>query len=205
MCVDHDMDVPGAAQPDDLSRDVSRRGLLRAAAFGAAAVGVTGALPTPAGADDSRGDGGPHRVPVDRISVRALRAARPAGDQPRRDAGRAHRHRLPAGRHASFVGPDDHRRGALDAAGPRATSGHVGVRQPFDRAPGPPRCATPSPCVPATWCARSSVSTSAQARWYRTGDLGRLRPRPGIGRADGARRRPTARLPPDPRAARFSS
>ena len=135
MCVDHDMEVLGAGHADDLSRDVSRRGLLRAAAFGAAAVGVTGALPTPAAADDSRGGGLPHRVPIDRISIQLYTLR----DQLAIDLDRTLAELADIGyrrvEHAGFVGRTvTEFKAALDAAGLRATSGHVGIPQPFDRA-----------------------------------------------------------------------
>ena len=62
------MTDPDAGSADEVNRDVSRRGFLRTAAVGAAAMGMSGALAAPAAADDSR-NGRPHRVPPDRISI----------------------------------------------------------------------------------------------------------------------------------------
>jgi sugar phosphate isomerase/epimerase len=135
MCVDHDLDVPGAAQPDDVGRDVSRRGLLRAAALGAAAVGVTGALPTPAAADDFRGTGRLHRVPVDRISIQLYTLRNQLAidlDGTLAELADIGYRRV---EHAGFVGRTvTEFKAALDAAGLRASSGHVGIPQPFNSA-----------------------------------------------------------------------
>ena len=69
MCFGFDGD--GALRRSLEQRGVSRRSLIRGAAAGAAALGVSGALATPAHADSARsgrGHGG-RRVPADKISI----------------------------------------------------------------------------------------------------------------------------------------
>ena len=70
MCFGFDGD--GALQRSLEQRGVSRRSLIRGAAAGAAALGVSGALAAPAAADgvrSGRGHGGGRRVPADKISI----------------------------------------------------------------------------------------------------------------------------------------
>jgi sugar phosphate isomerase/epimerase len=134
MCSGHDVPDPDGDSADEVNRDVSRRGFLRTAAVGAAAMGLSGALTVPAAADDSR-HGTPHRVPPDRISIQLYTLR----DQLAIDfegtlAGLADigYRRV---EHAGFVGRTVNQfKAALDAVGIRATSGHVGIPQPFDAA-----------------------------------------------------------------------
>lgn len=133
MCTDHPQhDLPMPAEPAGLSR----RGFLRTAAVGAAAVGVAGAgatLATPASA--ATGGTGRGRVPAGRISiqlytVRDQLAADFDGTLDRL-AQIGYRHV----EHAGFVGRTAAEfKAALAERGIRATSGHVGIPQPFDAA-----------------------------------------------------------------------
>ena len=114
---------------------LSRRGALRAGAV-AAAVGATGGLVAAAPATASERSGGGHgRVPRDRISIQlyTLRDQLAIDLQGTLDAlGRIGYTRV---EHAGFVGRTAAQfKAALDAAGLRATSGHVGIPQPFDAA-----------------------------------------------------------------------
>jgi sugar phosphate isomerase/epimerase len=141
MCTDprhqHHLDTPAAEEVAGLSR----RGFLRTAAAGAAVVGVagaTGALAGPAAAAPATtgaGGAGRGRVPAGKISiqlytVRDELAADFDGTLDRL-AGIGYRHV----EHAGFVGRSAAEfKAALAARGIRATSGHVGIPQPFDAA-----------------------------------------------------------------------
>jgi sugar phosphate isomerase/epimerase len=106
---------------------ISRRHLLGAAAAGAA---TTFAVPGAAAA----GGGSAHRVPRDQISVQLYTLRDQLGIDL---AGLAELAEIGYTRveHAGFVGRTAAQfRAALDAAGLRATSGHVGIPQPFDAA-----------------------------------------------------------------------
>ena len=65
MCSPHD----ATASHEEVARLLSRRGFLRTAAVGAAVVGASGALATPAAATGGSGGGGGHRVPRTKISI----------------------------------------------------------------------------------------------------------------------------------------
>ncbi|MFC4109776.1 sugar phosphate isomerase/epimerase family protein [Micromonospora zhanjiangensis] len=127
-------DTPSPAGPDRPS--VGRRDVLRAATVGAAAIGVGGALTSPvsaAPAGTAQSGGNPHRVPADRISIQLytlrdqLAADLPGTLAALRKIG------YTRVEHAGFVGRTAAQfKAALDAAGIRATSGHVGIPQPFD-------------------------------------------------------------------------
>ncbi|GAA3343623.1 sugar phosphate isomerase/epimerase [Amorphoplanes nipponensis] len=108
---------------------VSRRHLLGAAAAGAAAVGASAVLASPAEAGGRR----LARVPRDKISVQLYTLRNQlAIDLP---ASLAELAEIGYTRveHAGFVGRTATEfRAALDAAGLRATSGHVGIPQPFN-------------------------------------------------------------------------
>jgi sugar phosphate isomerase/epimerase len=116
---------------------VSRRHFLAAAATTAAAVGGSGALATTAGAHGRR-HGHKHRhgrdrVPRERISIQlyTLRDQLAIDLQGTLNALAAIGYRRVE--HAGFVGRTVTQfKAALDAAGLRATSGHVGIPQPFD-------------------------------------------------------------------------
>jgi sugar phosphate isomerase/epimerase len=111
---------------------VSRRNLLGAAAAGAAAIGTSAVLASPAEA------GGRHhtsRVPRDKISVQLYTLR----DQLAIDLEGSLAELAEIGytrvEHAGFVGRTAAQfRAALDAAGLRATSGHSGIPQPFNAA-----------------------------------------------------------------------
>jgi sugar phosphate isomerase/epimerase len=116
---------------------LSRRGVLRAATAGAVAVGAgaAGLIAQPAQAAGGRGHGGRRGVPVDQISIQLYTLR----DQLAIDLDGTLAALAEIGyrrvEHAGFVGRTAAQfRAALDAAGLRATSGHVGVPQPFDAA-----------------------------------------------------------------------
>jgi sugar phosphate isomerase/epimerase len=133
MCTGHD-DTAGRAEVARLNR----RGFLRTAAATAAAVGASGALAAPALAqedpDASRGHGR-HRVPRDQISIQlyTLRDQLAIDLEGTLAALREIGYRRVE--HAGFVGRTAAEfKAALDAAGLWASSGHVGIPQPFDPA-----------------------------------------------------------------------
>nr|BFE70924.1 sugar phosphate isomerase/epimerase [Actinoplanes digitatis] len=111
---------------------VSRRNLLGAAAAGAAAIGTSAVLASPTAA---KGGHGPSRVPRDQISVQLYTLR----DQLNVDLDGTLARLAEIGyrrvEHAGFVGRTAAQfRAALDRAGLKATSGHVGIPQPFDAA-----------------------------------------------------------------------
>ncbi len=108
---------------------VSRRHLLGAAAAGATAIGTSTLLGSPAQA----GSGSRHRVPRDKISVQLYTLR----DQLAIDLEESLAELAEIGytrvEHAGFVGRTPAQfRAALDNAGLRATSGHVGIPQPWN-------------------------------------------------------------------------
>jgi sugar phosphate isomerase/epimerase len=112
---------------------VSRRNLLGAAAAGAAVVGTSAVLASPAEA--SRGGHRLHRVPRDKISVQLYTLRNQLAID--LDASLAELADIGYTRveHAGFVNRTATEfRAALDRAGLRATSGHVGIPQPFNAA-----------------------------------------------------------------------
>ncbi|MGA5299398.1 sugar phosphate isomerase/epimerase family protein [Nucisporomicrobium flavum] len=112
---------------------VSRRHVLGAAAAGAAAIGTSAVGAAPAGAT-GRG-GRPSRVPRDKISVQLYTLRDQLAID--LDASLAELREIGYTRveHAGFVGRTATEfRAALDRAGLRATSGHVGIPQPFNAA-----------------------------------------------------------------------
>jgi hypothetical protein len=110
---------------------VSRRNLLGAAAAGAAAIGTSAVLATPA---QATGKG--HRsarVPRDKVNVQLYTLRNQLNID--LDASLAELAEIGYTRveHAGFVGRTAAQfRAALDTAGLRATSGHVGIPQPFN-------------------------------------------------------------------------
>jgi sugar phosphate isomerase/epimerase len=129
---DHDDNVgrEEAARP-------SRRGFLRTAAATAAVVGTSSALAAPALAQQTSGSQsrGRHRVPRDQISIQLFTLR----DQLAIDLAGTLAALAAIGyarvEHAGFVGRTVTQfKAALDAAGLRATSGHVQIPQPFDPA-----------------------------------------------------------------------
>ena len=107
---------------------VSRRNLLGAAAAGAAAIGTSTVLSSPAQASGAGG-----RVPKDHISVQLYTLR----DQLNIDLEASLEELAEIGytrvEHAGFVGRTAAQfRAALDAAGLRASSGHVGIPQPWN-------------------------------------------------------------------------
>ncbi|GIJ54534.1 sugar phosphate isomerase/epimerase family protein [Virgisporangium aurantiacum] len=117
------------------SPSVTRRGVLAAGAAATAATAATTLGAGPAQADPEAAGGDHGRVPRDRISVQLYTLR----DQLQIDlpGSLAELRRIGYTRieHAGFVGRTAAQfRAALDAAGLRATSGHVGIPQPFDAA-----------------------------------------------------------------------
>src|SRR5215207_5195111 len=135
MCSEHD----ATASHDEIARLLSRRGFLRTAAVGAAGVavaGASGALAPPAAASEGTAHGRGHRrVPRDRISIQlyTLRDQLAIDLEGTLAALAAIGYRRVE--HAGFVGRSvTEFKAALDAAGIWASSGHVGIPQPFDAA-----------------------------------------------------------------------
>jgi sugar phosphate isomerase/epimerase len=125
----------------EIRRDhISRRRMLRgtAAAVAAAGAGITAATATGSGAlagpvweDEAVGDG--HRVPRDRISIQLYTLRDQLAIDLDGTLTALRRIGYTRVEHAGFVGRTAAQfRAALDAAGLRATSGHVGIPQPFD-------------------------------------------------------------------------
>jgi sugar phosphate isomerase/epimerase len=133
MCTGHDV----TTSHEEVVPGLSRRGLLRTAAVGAGVVAASGALATPAVAAGTTGGGRPgaHAVPPDRISIQLYTLRNQlAIDLPGTLAALAAigYRRV---EHAGFAGRTvTEFKAALDAAGLRATSGHVAIPQPFDAA-----------------------------------------------------------------------
>ena len=132
MCSGHD-DTAGR---EEVAR-LSRRGFLRTAAATAAVVGTSGALAAPALAREEQVSGGRgrHRVPPGQISIQLFTLR----DQLAIDLEGTLAALAEIGytrvEHAGFVGRTvEEFKAALDAAGLRATSGHVQIPQPFDPA-----------------------------------------------------------------------
>jgi sugar phosphate isomerase/epimerase len=141
MCVnDHEAHQNVAPLAEEQLHTLTRRGALRAATVAAAAgaVGAVGGLAAgagPASAAAHGGGGRPGRVPRDQISVQLytlrdqLNADLPGTLRALADIG------YTRVEHAGFVGRTAAQfKAALDAVGLRATSGHVGIPQPFDAA-----------------------------------------------------------------------
>ena len=108
---------------------LSRRNLLGAAAAGAAAIGTSAVLASPAEAS------GRHltRVPRDKISVQLYTLRDQLGLDLAGSLAELREIGYTRVEHAGFVGRTATQfRAALDAAGLKATSGHVGIPQPFN-------------------------------------------------------------------------
>ncbi|HEV2871949.1 MAG TPA: sugar phosphate isomerase/epimerase [Actinomycetota bacterium] len=129
MCTGHD----DTASREEVAR-LSRRGFLRTAVTTAAVVGTSSALAAPALAQEASGHGRRRRrVPPDQISIQLYTLR----DQLAIDLEGTLQALGDIGytrvEHAGFVGRTvDEFKAALDAAGLRATSGHVQIPQPFD-------------------------------------------------------------------------
>jgi sugar phosphate isomerase/epimerase len=115
---------------------LSRRTILRGAAVGAAAAGAASLVSQPAQAGhDTDGGSNRDRVPADQISIQlyTLRNQLALDLEGTLAALRQIGYRRVE--HAGFVGRTAAQfRAILDAAGLRATSGHVGIPQPFNAA-----------------------------------------------------------------------
>ncbi|WP_433825426.1 sugar phosphate isomerase/epimerase family protein [Actinoplanes sp. CA-015351] len=113
-----------------MPQSLSRRSLLGAAAAGAA--GATGALAVP-GAALAGGHGRAGRVPRDQISVQLYTLRNQLSINLEASLAELAEIGYTRVEHAGFVGRTAAQfRAALDNAGLRATSGHVGIPQPFN-------------------------------------------------------------------------
>jgi sugar phosphate isomerase/epimerase len=133
MCTGQD----ATASHEEIAQLLSRRGLLRTAAVGAALMGAAGAIATPASAAEATGTGGSraHSIPPNRISIQlyTLRNQLAIDLEGTLAALAAIGYRRVE--HAGFVGRSvTEFKAALDAAGLWSSSGHVAIPQPFDPA-----------------------------------------------------------------------
>jgi sugar phosphate isomerase/epimerase len=148
MCTGHD-DAAGA---ESVAR-LSRRGFLRTTAATAAVVGTSSALAGPALAQEEAGGHGRRRrrVPPDQISIQLFTLRDQLAidlEGTLQELGAIGYTRV---EHAGFVGRTvTEFKAALDAAGLRATSGHVPIPQPFD---------------PAAWSAALADATILGSRY----------------------------------------
>lgn len=111
-----------------MPQSLNRRQLLGAAA----AAGAATALAAP-GAASAGGKGAIHRIPRDQISVQLYTLRGQLGIDLEGSLAELAEIGYTRVEHAGFVGRTAAEfRAALDAAGLRATSGHVGIPQPFD-------------------------------------------------------------------------
>jgi sugar phosphate isomerase/epimerase len=121
-------------QPTENDTALSRRTILRGAAVGAAAAGAASLVSQPAHAEPETNSGSRGgRVPADQISIQlyTLRNQLAIDLEGTLAALRAIGYRRVE--HAGFVGRTAAQfRAILNAAGLRATSGHVGIPQPFN-------------------------------------------------------------------------
>ncbi|RYZ28615.1 MAG: sugar phosphate isomerase/epimerase, partial [Propionibacteriaceae bacterium] len=136
MCIGDEqaqhLDLP-PTEPDGHRHDVSRRGVLRAAAVGAAALGLSGGTAVAANAQQPAAAAKPHHLPASKISIQLYTLR----DQLQEDLEGTVESLADIGyrrvEHAGFVGRNVKEfKAALDAVGIRATSGHVAIPQPFD-------------------------------------------------------------------------
>lgn len=136
MCIGDEqaqhLDLP-PTEPEDHRHDVSRRGVLRAAAVGAAALGLSGGTAVAANAQQPAAAAKPHHLPASKISIQLYTLR----DQLQEDLEGTVESLADIGyrrvEHAGFVGRNVKEfKAALDAVGIRATSGHVAIPQPFD-------------------------------------------------------------------------
>jgi sugar phosphate isomerase/epimerase len=116
-----------------MPQSLSRRKLLGAAA--AAGAVTTVGIPTAASASSGHGGGSLHRVPRDQISVQLYTLRDQLGIDLEASLAELAEIGYTRVEHAGFVGRTAQQfRTALNNAGIRATSGHVGIPQPFDAA-----------------------------------------------------------------------
>ena len=198
MCVQHATSPPAPDVPA-----LSRRGVLRAATAGAVAVGAAGLLARPAA-----GRAPPRRPAVTAAAAAGCRSTGSASSSTpcatsSRSTSPAPSPRWPrsatpgSSTPASSAAPRPQFRAALDAAGLRATSGHVGIPQPFDAAAWQRALADAHASARGTSCTRSSASTRT-ARSATRRRLPRVRPGPQPGRRAGQAGRARVRLPQPP-------
>jgi sugar phosphate isomerase/epimerase len=130
MCTGHD----ATESHEDVARLLSRRGLLRTAAVGAAVVGTSGALATSANAT-GRGRTGTRSVPPNRISIQLYTVRQQLALDLEGTLAALAAIGYRRVEHAGFAGRTATAfKAALDAAGLWASSGHVNIPQPFDPA-----------------------------------------------------------------------
>jgi sugar phosphate isomerase/epimerase len=132
---------------------LSRRGFLRTAVTTAAVVGTSGALASPAFAqEESTGQGrGRHRVPRNQISIQLFTLRDQLAVDLEGTLRALHDIGYTRVEHAGFVGRTvEEFKAALDAAGLWASSGHVAIPQPFD---------------PAVWSASLADATTLGSRY----------------------------------------
>jgi sugar phosphate isomerase/epimerase len=134
MCTGHD-DPAGleALAPRDAARLVSRRGFLTTAAAAAAAVGASGALATPALAQEGGLGRGRHQVPLDHISIQLYTLRNQLAIDFEGTIAALAAIGYQRVEHAGFVGRTvEQFKAVTDANGIWVSSGHVLIPQPFD-------------------------------------------------------------------------
>src|SRR6266545_2444222 len=134
MCTGHD--VPAGLEeltPREAARLVTRRGFLTTAAAAAAAVGASGALATPALAQESALGLGRHQVPLDHISIQLFTLRNQLAIDFEGTIAALAAIGYQRVEHAGFVGRTvDQFKAVTDANGIWVSSGHVLIPQPFD-------------------------------------------------------------------------
>jgi sugar phosphate isomerase/epimerase len=168
MCTGHD----DTAGPEEVAR-LSRRGFLRTTVTTAAVVGTSGALASPAFAQEEAGGQGHnrHRVPRDQISIQLYTLRDQLAIDLEGTIAALGAIGYTKVEHAGFVGRTVTQfKAVLDANGIVSTSGHVLIPQPFD---------------PAAWSASLADAATLGSRYI-------VHPFFGIDFATGAGVRPTA-------------
>jgi sugar phosphate isomerase/epimerase len=134
MCTSHDASDPAPGTAEDVT-GFSRRGFLRTAAVGAAVVGASGAFAQQAAASSRDGGGALHRVPPQRISIQLFTVRNQLAIDFEGTLAALAEIGYRRVEHAGFVGRTAAEfKAALDRVGIWASSGHVGIPQPFDAA-----------------------------------------------------------------------
>jgi sugar phosphate isomerase/epimerase len=168
MCTGHD----DTAGPEEVAR-LSRRGFLRTTVTTAAVVGTSGALASPAFAQEEAGGQGHnrHRVPRDQISIQLYTLRDQLAIDLEGTIAALGAIGYTKVEHAGFVGRTVQQcKAVLDANGIVSTSGHVLIPQPFD---------------PAAWSASLADAATLGSRYI-------VHPFFGIDFATGAVTRTTA-------------
>jgi hypothetical protein len=150
MCTGHD----DTAGPEEVAR-LSRRGFLRTTVTTAAVMGTSGALASPAFAQEEAGGQGHnrHRVPRDQISIQLYTLRDQLAIDLEGTIAALGAIGYTKVEHAGFVGRTVQQfKAVLDANGIVSTSGHVLIPQPFD---------------PAAWSASLADATTLGSRYIR--------------------------------------